>query len=78
MLTDDAKFLKGDKRIEFLFNRIKELRSIYMSIKAQVAGIERKRKRARRREREGKHGLSCFAMLQLIIATIFSLELKMK
>ena len=55
MCTGEAKFYSGEKKIEFLYDRIKEIRTIYMGLKSEVALIDRKRKRARRRERQGEH-----------------------
>ncbi|KAI0237875.1 hypothetical protein LSAT2_011541 [Lamellibrachia satsuma] len=49
---EEGKYLEGEKRIEFLVGKIQEIRKIYMQLKAEVACIDRRRKRHRRRERE--------------------------
>lgn len=49
---DLGEHLKGEPRIQFLLDKMKEIRKVYQSIKGEVAAIERKRKRARRREKE--------------------------
>lgn len=42
-----------DERISLLQARMAEMRKIYHQLKQEVANIDRKRKRAKRREREG-------------------------
>lgn len=42
-----------DERIALLQSRMAEMRKIYHQLKQEVANIDRKRKRAKRREREG-------------------------
>ena len=54
-LTDDsAEELARDQRIAILQSRISEIRKIYMELKSEVALIDRRRKRARRKEREAE------------------------
>ena len=50
--SDEGKYLEGNERIAFLVDKVQEIRKIYMSLKAEVACIDRRRKRARRREKE--------------------------
>ncbi|XP_070179923.1 AT-rich interactive domain-containing protein 4B-like isoform X2 [Littorina saxatilis] len=49
---DLGEYLKGESRIQFLLDKMKEVRKVYQGIKSEIAGIDRKRKRARRREKE--------------------------
>lgn len=49
---EEGKYLEGNQRIAFLVDKVQEIRKIYMSLKAEVACIDRRRKRARRREKE--------------------------
>ncbi|XP_071080254.1 AT-rich interactive domain-containing protein 4B-like [Haliotis cracherodii] len=49
---EEGKYLEGDKRIEFLIDKMQEIRKIYMNLKQEVACIDRRRKRAKRKERE--------------------------
>lgn len=52
--TEEGKYLEGEKRITFLVEKIAEIRKIYMSLKAEVACIDRRRKRHKRKERESE------------------------
>lgn len=45
------------ERIAFLQDKLQEIRKYYMSLKSEVASIDRRRKRLKKKEREGK--LSC-------------------
>ena len=45
--------MEGEDRINYLMTKINDLRKIYMGLKAEVACIDRRRKRHRRKEREG-------------------------
>ncbi|OWF38408.1 AT-rich interactive domain-containing protein 4B-like isoform X2 [Mizuhopecten yessoensis] len=47
---EEGKYLEGEKRISFLMEKIQEIRKVYMNLKAEVACIDRRRKRARRKE----------------------------
>lgn len=51
-VADLGLHLKGEPRIQFLLDKMKEIRKVYQSIRSEVAAIDRKRKRARRREKE--------------------------
>lgn len=44
--------LDASQRIAVLQQKLSELRKTYMSVKAELAGIDRRRKKLRRRERE--------------------------
>jgi hypothetical protein len=45
--------LDGTARINLLTNQLAELRKVYHSLKAELATIDRRRKKLRRKEREG-------------------------
>lgn len=45
--------LDGSQRIAVLQQKLTELRKTYNAVKVELAGIERRRKKLRRREREG-------------------------
>ncbi|XP_046402121.1 uncharacterized protein LOC124168059 isoform X2 [Ischnura elegans] len=54
--------LDGTQRIALLQQNLQELRKTYMSVKAELACIDRRRKKLRRREREekaAKHEVAC-------------------
>ncbi|XP_050308409.1 AT-rich interactive domain-containing protein 4B isoform X2 [Anthonomus grandis grandis] len=46
--------LDSNQRIAILQQKISELRKTYVDVKAELAAVERRRKKLRRREREGK------------------------
>ncbi|XP_059161049.1 AT-rich interactive domain-containing protein 4B-like isoform X2 [Physella acuta] len=50
--ADLGEYLEGEARCNFLISKMKEIKSIYMNLKSEVASIDRRRKRARRKERE--------------------------
>jgi molecular chaperone GrpE (heat shock protein) len=52
VLTDPE--LDGTQRIALLQQKLQELRKTYMNVKAELACIDRRRKKLRRREREGE------------------------
>ena len=52
--ADEGQFLEGEERIAFLMSKIQDLRRVYMDLKAEVACIDRRRRRHRIKEREGK------------------------
>lgn len=54
-LIDEAQYLDGEKLITFLMDKIQQIRRIYMNLKTEVASIDRRRKRAKRKERESKY-----------------------
>ena len=43
----------GSQRIAVLQQKLSELKKTYNSVKVELAGIERRRKKLKRREREG-------------------------
>ncbi|CAC5374100.1 ARID4B [Mytilus coruscus] len=53
---EEGKYLEGEERITFLMEKAQEIRKIYMDLKAEVALIDRRRKRAKRKDRESYHG----------------------
>ncbi len=52
--SEEGKYLEGEERIAFLLDKVQEIRKIYMSLKVEVACIDRRRKRHRRKEKEGR------------------------
>ncbi|CAE1155260.1 AT-rich interactive domain-containing protein 4A,AT-rich interactive domain-containing protein 4B [Acanthosepion pharaonis] len=55
---DEAQYLDGEKLITFLMDKIQQIRRIYMNLKTEVASIDRRRKRAKRKERENSQTAS--------------------
>lgn len=55
---DEADYLDGEKLITFLMDKIQQIRRIYMNLKTEVASIDRRRKRAKRKERENSQTAS--------------------
>ena len=49
-----GEYLEGEARCNFLIAKMKEIKTIYMNLKSEVATIDRRRKRARRKEKDGK------------------------
>lgn len=54
VLKDLGEYLEGEARCNFLIGKMREIKAIYMNLKAEVASIDRRRKRARRKEKECK------------------------
>lgn len=52
LFTDPS--LDSGQRIAVLQQKLSELRTTYAEVKAELATVERRRKKIRRREREGK------------------------
>lgn len=50
----EYQYLEGEERIKYLMGQITDLRKVYMNLKSEVASIDRRRKRHRRKERETK------------------------
>ncbi len=46
--------MSSTERISFLQEKLQEIRKYYMSLKSEVASIDRRRKRLKKKEREGK------------------------
>ena len=42
------------ERISFLQDKLQDIRKYYMSLKSEVASIDRRRKRLKKKEREGR------------------------
>ena len=53
LFSEEGNYLEGERRITFIVEKLQEIRKIYMGLKAEVACIDRRRKRAKRREKEG-------------------------
>lgn len=51
---DLGEHLEGEQRINFLMSKMIEIRKEYARIKAEIAAIDRRRKRHRRKEKESK------------------------
>jgi len=59
--AEEGQFLEGEERIAFLMSKIQDLRRVYMDLKAEVACIDRRRRRHRIKEREGSNTHSIVA-----------------
>lgn len=46
--------MSSTERISFLQEKLQEIRKYYMSLKSEVATIDRRRKRLKKKDREGK------------------------
>ena len=62
--------MNGMERISLIQERLREIQRRWSDLKAEVAYIERKRRRAKRKEREGKC-LTCFYILMFIVFFLF-------
>ncbi|GFS08707.1 AT-rich interactive domain-containing protein 4B-like [Elysia marginata] len=51
--ADLGEYLEGEARCNFLIAKMKEIKTIYMNLKSEVATIDRRRKRAKRKEKDG-------------------------
>lgn len=49
---EEGKYLEGTARITFLIDKLQEVRKLYMTLKSEVACIDRRRKRLRKRQIE--------------------------
>lgn len=50
--------MSSTERISFLQEKLQEIRKYYLSLKSEVASIDRRRKRLKKKEREGRmHGM---------------------
>lgn len=67
MVVDPS--LDSSQRIAVLQQKLSELRKAYADVKAELATVERRRKKLRRREREGKvfDQSHCYGTCGLII-----------
>lgn len=55
LASDDLDSMTSAERISFLQDKLQEIRKYYMSLKSEVASIDRRRKRLKKKEREGEH-----------------------
>lgn len=46
--------MSSAERISFLQEKLQEVRKYYLSLKSEVASIDRRRKRLKKKEREGE------------------------
>lgn len=51
--SDELDNMSSTDRISFLQDKLQEIRKYYMSLKSEVASIDRRRKRLKKKEREG-------------------------
>uniref|UniRef100_A0A7N6AQ65 ARID domain-containing protein n=1 Tax=Anabas testudineus TaxID=64144 RepID=A0A7N6AQ65_ANATE len=51
--SDELDSMSSTERISFLQAKLQEIRKYYMSLKSEVASIDRRRKRLKKKEREG-------------------------
>ncbi|KAH3856905.1 AT-rich interactive domain-containing protein 4A-like isoform X2 [Dreissena polymorpha] len=51
---EEGQYLEGTARITFLVDKIQEIRKVYMNLKSEVACIDRRRKKLRRKEKESR------------------------
>lgn len=51
--ADELDNMSSTERISFLQDKLQEIRKYYMSLKSEVASIDRRRKRLKKKEREG-------------------------
>lgn len=52
-LLDELDNMNSTERISFLQEKLQEIRKYYMSLKSEVATIDRRRKRLKKKDREG-------------------------
>lgn len=52
--TAELDNMTSTERITFLQDKLQEIRKYYMSLKSEVASIDRRRKRLKKKEREGE------------------------
>lgn len=62
--------MSSAERISFLQEKLQEIRKYYMSLKSEVASIDRRRKRLKKKEREGKFAYNNNLYLLIIIYNI--------
>jgi len=53
-----------DDRINTMMDRLEELRKLYQQLKHEVSWIDRKRKKAKKREQEGNPTITIFCFVQ--------------
>lgn len=52
--------MSSSERISFLQEKLQEIRKYYLSLKSEVASIDRRRKRLKKKEREGRRRTACW------------------
>lgn len=52
--SDELDSMSSTERISFLQEKLQEIRKYYMTLKSEVASIDRRRKRLKKKEREGR------------------------
>lgn len=52
--------MSSSERISFLQEKLQEIRKYYLSLKSEVASIDRRRKRLKKKEREGRGRTACW------------------
>ncbi|KAJ4918577.1 hypothetical protein JOQ06_029611 [Pogonophryne albipinna] len=52
MCIKDLERLSGSERISFLQEKLQDIRKYYLTLKSEVASIDRRRKRLKKKERE--------------------------
>lgn len=55
--------MTSTERISFLQEKLQEIRKYYLSLKSEVASIDRRRKRLKKKEREGRRHVACWKKL---------------
>lgn len=58
--SDELDSMSSSERISFLQDKLQEIRKYYMSLKSEVASIDRRRKRLKKKEREGESSRACW------------------
>lgn len=58
--SDELDSMSSTERISFLQDKLQEIRKYYMTLKSEVASIDRRRKRLKKKEREGGSCKACW------------------
>lgn len=59
VLSADLEKMTSLERISFLQEKLQDIRNHYLSLKSEVASIDRRRKRMKKKERESESALYC-------------------
>ena len=62
--------MSSTERISFLQDKLQEIRKYYMSLKSEVASIDRRRKRLKKKEREGGSSRACWETFHMFGAIV--------
>lgn len=62
--------MSSTERISFLQEKLQEIRKYYMTLKSEVASIDRRRKRLKKKEREGRPLSACWEMRSIGHVTV--------